>query len=203
MTQTWKAGEGSNLGVLIRTGTKAASHIEKGAGDHGSMGFHWPRSRYPPSCLPEHSSDALISCEELRSGSPQAPENTCSRHSVGTGLVSHGGEEAFQRQRGWLLRLNGVWEVEVGEDTAGRALRRAFQAEGPVRAKAACTRAGGERAATGRGGRTERLLEPDPGCSVKGNTVGARLEDASEDALRAWSSPLQTTPGPGPKAVVC
>lgn len=72
-----------------------------------------------------------------------------------------------------------------------------------MRAKAACTRAGGERAATGRGGRTERLLEPDPGYSVKGNTVGARLEDASEDALRTWSSPLQTTPGPGPKAVVC
>lgn len=85
--------------------------------------------------------------------------------------------------------------------TAGRALEehssRKVQC---MQAKAACTRAGGERAATGRGERIRQVAGARPRIFCEREYCWYRLEDASEDALRAWSSPMQTIPGPGPKA---
>lgn len=57
MTEDWESGQGSDLGLLVRTtGSRAAYHAEL-----GSMGLQESRTSHPPSCPQEHSSRASIS----------------------------------------------------------------------------------------------------------------------------------------------
>lgn len=110
--------------------------------------------------------------------------------------------------RGKGVRLNGGLGSGGGQRTqqVGLYKNRLFQAEGQACAKAPRTEGRGERAATGRGERAEsrgvagaRPLH----FLLIGNTLDARLEAESGDAVREQSSLVEATPGPDPKPLSC
>lgn len=84
MTETWRAGQGSDLGVLVRTSSEVVYHAEKGDGNNNSCDSSGLELVTHPAAF--QNTAAIPQFPELKSsgvGLPQGPGNTRSnRHQT-------------------------------------------------------------------------------------------------------------------------